>query len=118
MSGVYIKGIEMPTVCEECPCFVFVDTGTMPSCGVLHEDMGIEQAESYRLKNCPLVPVPDHGRLGDLDAFALDESEAYMSAQAKLGNCDLTSLVNEAVHAKIQMLIADTPTVIEADRSE
>lgn len=49
-------------------------------------------------------------RLIDADKMAVDESEAYMSAQAQITD-DLNRLVNFAAHSKIQRLIADTPTV-------
>lgn len=49
-------------------------------------------------------------RLIDADQMAVDESEAYMSAQVQ-GTDDLKWLVNFAVHSKIQRIIADTPTV-------
>lgn len=64
------------------------------------------------------IEVPPHGRLGDLDEMAVDESEAYMSAQLKLGDDVITKAINEAVHAKIVRLIADTPTIIPADPKE
>ena len=41
---------------------------------------------------------------------AVDEYEAYMSAQVQITD-DLKWLVNFAAHSKIQRLIADTPTV-------
>lgn len=49
-------------------------------------------------------------RLIDADQMAVDESEAYMSAQVQITD-DLKWLVNFAAHSKIQELIADTPTV-------
>ena len=49
-------------------------------------------------------------RLGDLDAMATIESEAYMSEQIKLDN-PITQGLNSVVHRKIQQLIADTPTI-------
>lgn len=49
-------------------------------------------------------------RLIDADQMAVDESEAYMSAQVQITH-DLNWLVNFAAHSKIQRLIADTPTV-------
>ena len=68
--------------------------------------------------SCPLIELPPHGRLGDLDELAVDESEAYMSAQLKLGDDVITKSINEAVHAKIVRLIADTPTIIPAKEGE
>lgn len=49
-------------------------------------------------------------RLIDADKMAVDESEAYMSAQVQITD-DLKWLVNFAAHSKIQRLISDTPTV-------
>lgn len=49
-------------------------------------------------------------RMIDADQMAVDESEAYMSAQVQITE-DLKWLVNFAAHNKIQRLIADTPTV-------
>lgn len=49
-------------------------------------------------------------RMIDADQMAVDESEAYMSAQVQVTD-DLKWLVNFAAHSKIQRLIADTPTV-------
>ena len=49
-------------------------------------------------------------RLVDADQMVVDESEAYMSAQVQITD-DLKRLINFAAHRKIQMLIADTPTV-------
>ena len=49
-------------------------------------------------------------RLIDADQMAVDEYEAYMSAQVQITD-DLKWLVKFAAHSKIQRLIADTPTV-------
>lgn len=53
----------------------------------------------------------------DADEFLADESEAYMKAQIELAKQEpnktysATRMVNEVVHKKIQMLIADTPSI-------
>ena len=52
-------------------------------------------------------------RLIDADQMAVDESEAYMSAQVQITD-DLKWLVNFAAHSKIQRIIADSPTVYAA----
>lgn len=49
-------------------------------------------------------------RLIDADQMAVDESDAYMSAQVQITD-DLKWLVNFSAHSKIQRLIADAPTV-------
>ena len=49
-------------------------------------------------------------RLIDADEMAVNESEAYMSAQMKIDS-PVTLGINSVVHRKIQQLIADTPTI-------
>lgn len=49
-------------------------------------------------------------RLIDANQMAVDEFEAYISAQVQITD-GLKLLVNFAAHSKIQSLIADTPTV-------
>ena len=58
-------------------------------------------------------------RLIDANLMALNESEAYMSAQTKIES-PITLGLNSVVHRKIQQLIADTPTVdaVEVVRCE
>jgi hypothetical protein len=50
-------------------------------------------------------------RLIDADEMLDNESIAYIKAQSSKTISAMTRDVNKAVHAKIQMLIADTPTV-------
>lgn len=53
----------------------------------------------------------------DADKMLADESEAYMKAQIELAKQEpnktysATRMVNEVAHKKIQMLIADTPSI-------
>lgn len=53
----------------------------------------------------------------DLDEFLEDEGEAYMNAQIKLAKenadktIDATRYINQLVHKKLMMLIADTPSI-------
>lgn len=49
-------------------------------------------------------------RLIDADEMAKNESEAYISAQAKITS-PVTLGLNSVVHRKMQQLIADTPTI-------
>ena len=62
MSGIYIPGMEMPTSCDICPFCISNkhDRGDDSLC----------RASGKEAKcGCPLVPVPDHGRLIDADDF-------------------------------------------------
>ena len=108
--SVVIRGMGIPKTCGDCPCYE-TEEGF---CRVTYDDVSCLQISKQG--NCPLVELPaQHGRLGDLDAMAFDESEAYMSAQAKLGRDVIPTGINSIVHRKIQLLIMDTPTVIEAE---
>ena len=53
-------------------------------------------------------------RLIDADKMATDELAAFISAQAKITDAANRD-INSIVHAKIQRLIADTPTVEDDD---
>ena len=59
MSGVYIKGIEMPKSCDVCPFNVFkiclINT--------------LQEGKYTVTHSCPIVPVPDHGDLIDRRPF-------------------------------------------------
>ena len=97
--SVLIKGAEKPTNCDVC---FLADTNIC-------------------WRACPLVEVPTpHGRLIDADKMLCDESEAFISAQVKLSKqatAESKALrqLNDVVHKKIQMLMIDTPTVIDAE---
>lgn len=59
--SVLIKGMEMPTNCFLCPLSVLNENRLF--CEVTKNE--VLRAKIYA--ECPLVPVPPHGRLGDLD---------------------------------------------------
>ena len=68
--SVLIKGMEMPTSCGDCKAFVCYKqwAGDMGDCfcGITKEDAKAKEKNA----DCPLVPVPPHGRLIDADALA------------------------------------------------
>ena len=66
MSGVYIKGAETPFTCWGC------ELGHIVNCAQWKNNTGeiVLDKKSKRHPNCPLIPVPDHGRLIDADALA------------------------------------------------
>ena len=69
--GVYIKGMEMPDGCYYCP-FRQGSFGRVPPhramCMVTGEVMPVDEKNIQHNQPCPLVPVPPHGRLIDIDA--------------------------------------------------
>lgn len=121
--SVLIKGMDIPKQCSECR---FCEGDTMDGlcraankwfdddyfAWLVYEEDDIDDSKPL---NCPLVEVPTpHGRLIDAYEMLSDESEAFMSAQLKVKD-EATRLANEVVRTKIQMLVIDTPTVIEAE---
>ena len=91
MSGIYIPGMEMPTSCSECfshydgycqASIDYADTDNFPS----HREINRRTYGERREDFCPLIPVPDHGRLIDADALmdALPDDFRIPSAAAKV----------------------------------
>lgn len=83
MSGIYIPGMEMPKNCFDCPLFddVYTDADGDDdySCG-LGVPLDYYQASGGNQKDCPLVPVPEHGRLIDADALRYWSDDSAMIA--------------------------------------
>lgn len=97
--GVYISGMKMPKSCADCPCAsIFVGYKCM-ACG--------RQFDKYPLENrmdwCPLIFVPSHGRLGDLDAltYVMGTDERFSPLEA----------------IDLMRIVADAPTIIEAEEN-
>ena len=59
--SILIKGMEMPKDCIFCPMF----RGAWTMCTVLNKTTSVKG----RPDDCPLVPVPPHGRLIDADTI-------------------------------------------------
>ena len=100
MSGIYIPGMEMPKSCWDC--------------GALHEEdycyagnMSIDRGHSNdRSKYCPLIAVPDHGRLIDADALSNDGWVLHKQVM-RMGGF--------AIH-EMPLNCPSLPTIIPADK--
>ena len=79
MSGIYIHGMEMPKSCNKCELMINCDAceGWECYCTALSKSIGYESEifTDKRREDCPLIPVPPHGRL--IDADALKEASHY-----------------------------------------
>lgn len=107
MSGVYIKGMEMPKAC----CFCELYEPDLYWCRAMKKDIDVDEYESVS-SSCPLIPVPDHGRLIDADAFREEMDKHYpfdKFTQSKHGEAD-------AAKGTIIMMLANAPTIIPADK--
>ena len=101
--SILIKGMEMPTSCGDCKAFVCYrqwagDIGDC-FCGITKNDAKAKEKNA----DCPLVPVPEHGRLGDLDKLA----DNMRSATAGMEH-----------RAIIMHEIRRAPTIIPAEEGE
>ena len=101
--GVYIKGMEMPTSCYACMFFAQTnywnkedEADILPHCKRTGEKTW-ESVNGY-LPNCPLVPVPPHGRLIDADALVRDNGIKEIPEYYEV--------------------VRDAPTIIEAEEEE
>jgi hypothetical protein len=73
--GIYIKGMEMPTRCEDCFCFRRNAEYDYAYCNI--SSTNVLGHGNARLNNCPLIHVPKHGRLIDADALMRHKGDCY-----------------------------------------
>lgn len=94
--SILIKGIEMPKSCEDCHlesfCSLWVEARRICKWSPDNREAFI------RHPNCPLVPVPPHGRLIDADAM-----------KTRIEGSDYHTI------AVVKQWVDDQPTVIESD---
>lgn len=78
--GVYIKGMEMPKNCYGCPIaqgyYKPAYCGLNGSIPKLWKEFDEALEKEIKPDFCPLVAVPDHGRLIDADEFYADINES------------------------------------------
>ncbi len=98
--GVYIKGMEMPTSCDDCRLNNGISCYAVPE----YTEDGVVGRTDDRPDWCPLVYVPPHGRLIDADAF--------------LALINDSTILSDFLKCIINPLIRGEPTVIEAEEGE
>ena len=106
--GVYIKGMEMPKNCadcdlEQCDENYYGDQFNF-QCPLGYKAYTKKTREIKRLENCPLIEVPEHGRLIDADAL-FEEAYKVWGFDADASDCSV-----------LMQLINDAPTIIPADK--
>ena len=67
--SVYIKGMEMPDRCFSCPMCDTDCCGISRGSYIEYREVDVDVAMNGRPDWCPLVPVPEHGRLIDADVI-------------------------------------------------
>ena len=102
--SVYIKGMEMPTSCFQCEFRTKIDPDNL-MCIITQKTFEERFYHiEHRDESCPLIPVPDHGRLIDADALKVSLSFAKQTAEWAV----------PALRA-VLMVIDEMPTIIPAD---
>ena len=69
--SILIKDMEMPKNCGECP-FIFTSWGIEYYCHLAESSTSAEYVGREKMANCPLIELPPHGRLADLDQMIED----------------------------------------------
>ena len=120
--SILIKGMEMPTSCMLCPlCVEEADPANGEMCMVTGTLM--PPCTRERLDNCPLVPVPPHGRLIDADAFAAEMKKRQEEAEKWLREAKdrETAVRADAVLSflcEVKLTLDAAPTIIKAEGRE
>lgn len=104
--GVYIKGIEMPKDCGHC---LLCEQDTIYDALVyrcLVTDNYLDDGYEHQImKDCPLVPVPPHGRLIDADELA--EKHRELAYELRGANYDF--------HMTAKAWLDNAPTIIPSE---
>ena len=93
--SVIVKGMEMPTTCNDC--------GLRDSFDCWITDSYIEARFSKRNDDCPLIELPPHGRLIDIKSVEEGKFVTVGNDYQRWWNGALESVIDNA------------PTVIEAE---
>ena len=98
--SIYIKGVEMPTSCEKCPCRTADSFGRLGCRATGY--IPLRKANQDRPDFCPLIPVPEHGDL-------IERKTAYDSL---LNGMVMTGYQSRALDCIAEYAV---PTIIPAE---
>ena len=119
MAGIYIPNNTMPKDCPVCPVSYWSITDGFCGCGIVPGKRHAMKTEhGYAESNekpdwCPLVEVPDHGRLIDADALTViikEYIEEYSDTDENGWHSGKWCAMKEA-----EMAINDAPTIRPAE---
>ena len=111
MSDLLIRGMEMPKNCCGCVFSWYTPTGKTPFCKRTGKDLTADVYFNKRSSDCPLVPVPPHGRLIDADALWVEINKICDRRDEGIIS-DLTCL------QQILSAVRHAPTIIPAEEGE
>ena len=128
--------MEMPTSCFDCPCYHhkvddgYYDYEICRASGTVFNDVysSVTGHKDHinpfkaRLDNCPLVPVPPHGRLIDADALMqeFEKAQRTMKQHGQEYSCSFLSSSQEISTEWycVEDMVENAPTIIPAEEGE
>lgn len=119
---ILIKGMEMPKACFYCPMRLKVDPDDIKCIvtGDVFEETYAGTIETRNRGNCPLVPVPPHGRLIDADALMqeFEKAQRTMEQRGREYSCSFMSSGQELSTEWycVEDMVENAPTIIPADK--
>ena len=118
MADLLIKGMDMPKNCEKCLYSSWSNFYQIYVCNAIRRDEPVlfdkkqvkstNTVRSGRADNCPLIPVPPHGRLIDADELAIRVKSQIQSSFCNQHNATLVFAQG------LKLFVENAPTVIEA----
>lgn len=113
--SVLIKGMEMPFTCLTCDFH--------KCAGGVGDFCSLTKRRQFRFKNrpkdCPLIPVPPHGRLIDADALHKLFEDQWHYLQVLDWNENPTAEANQSgINWCINTMHDDAPTIIPEEEGE
>ena len=116
--SILIRGIEMPTSCEDCPlenCDEnYYGDESNHRCSLIYKGYTSDNRYEKRRNDCPLVPIPPHGRLID-EEWLKDAMITTLEALKKNPKMDRQEMHLIAAIDTLRAMIEDAPTIIEAE---
>ena len=104
---ILIKGMEMPKSCEECALY------DEDYCECRRETNFLERTMT-RENGCPLVALPEHGRLIDADDFIYNFEDIINESRRVLSEKGEDIRVLNNFHDTVSELVGLMPTIVEA----
>ena len=104
--GIYSHGMKLPK--DGCKSCVFDILGIC----LIRANMDKPYEVTH---SCPLIELPPHGRLGDLDAMMAKDTADFAEAMNVTASVSTRSLMHQ-IHAAIQKAIGGTEVIIPAER--
>lgn len=112
--------MEMPTRCLDCPFMLSRDNDDC----ILQSAESNESFENWEQMKagCPLIDLPPHGRLGDLDAL-MAEFEQMQTLLERRGHEFACSFMSSSMEIStewycVEDVVNAAPTIIPADKED